>query len=174
MLSQLVPIVLFTHNRPRHTQQTIESLMKNDGASGSELFVFSDGGKNEEDWNKVQKVREYLKTVSGFKKIEIFESKYNKGLTNSIVDGVTEIINKYGKIIVLEDDMVTSKYFLRYMNDALELYEHDEAVACITGYVYPIENLPETFFIKTGDCWGWATWKDSWNHFEIDGEKLLN
>jgi hypothetical protein len=174
VLQKLAPIALFTYNRLWHVRQTVESLVKNDCASESELFIFSDGGKNREDWHKVQEVREYLKTISGFKKIEIFENEYNKGLANSIIDGVTEVVNKYCKIIVLEDDMVTSRYFLRYMNDALGLYENDDDVACISGYIYPIERLPGTFFIKGGDCWGWATWKRSWNLFEIDGKKLLN
>jgi putative methyltransferase (TIGR04325 family) len=173
-LDELAPITLFTYNRPRHARQTIESLAKNELASESEIFIFSDGGKNDEDWNKVQEVRRYLKAISGFKKIEIFENEYNKGLANSIIDGVTKIVNKYGRIIVLEDDMITSQYFLRYMNDALGMYENDDAVACIAGYVYPIENLPETFFIKGGDCWGWATWENSWSLFEADGKKLLN
>jgi hypothetical protein len=170
----LSPVVLFTYNRLWHTQQTVESLVKNDYASESELFVFSDGGRDGEDWEKIQKVREYLKTISGFKKVEIFESEYNKGLANSIIDGVTKIVELDGKIIVLEDDLVTSKYFLRYMNDALEIYKNDEDVACITGYVYPIKNFPQTFFIKGADCWGWGTWKNAWDIFEQSGEKLLN
>jgi putative methyltransferase (TIGR04325 family) len=173
-LSKFAPVVLFAYNRPSHLRQTIEALKKNELASESELFIFSDGGKNENDWDKVKEVRKYLQTVSGFKKIKIFESESNKGLANSVIDGVTKIVNQYGNIIVLEDDMITSKYFLRYMNDALELYENNDQAACISGYVYSIKKLPETFFIKGSDCWGWATWSRAWDIFEPDGVKLLN
>lgn len=170
------PIVLFTYNRLWHTQQTVEALQRNLLASESELFIFSDGGKNEDDWGKVYAVREYLHTIGGFKKIHITEQKENKGLANSIIDGVTKIVNEYGRIIVLEDDLVTSKYFLQYMNDALDMYEISKEVACISGYIYPLknsDNLPETFFIKGADCWGWATWKRGWDIFNSNGSGLL-
>lgn len=167
------PIVLFTYNRLWHTQQTVEALQKNLLASESELFIFSDGGKNEDDWKKVYAVREYLHTIDGFKKTHITEQKENKGLANSIIEGVTKIVNKYGRIIVLEDDLVTSKYFLQYMNDALDIYENCEEVACISGYIYPIDALPDTFFIKGADCWGWATWKRGFDIFSANGKELL-
>lgn len=171
-----VPIVLFTYNRLWHTQQTVKSLQKNLLASESELFIYSDGGKNEDDWKKVYAVRNYLHTIDGFKKVHITEQGKNKGLANSIIDGVTEIVDKYGRIIVLEDDLVTSKYFLQYMNDALNLYEDCKDVACISGYIYPIkepDDLPQTFFIKGADCWGWATWKEEWSIFNSNGAELL-
>lgn len=174
----LSPIVLFVYNRPEHTRKTVEALQKNFLTKESELFIFSDGPKNEFDATKVQEVRRYLKTISGFKSVSLIEREKNLGLANSIISGVTEIINKYGKIIVMEDDLVSSKYFLQYMNDALDLYENEEKVISIHGYIYPIENkgkekLPETFFIKGADCWGWATWKRGWDLFEPDGGKLL-
>lgn len=128
-------------------------------ARESEHFIFSDGPKNEEAVAKVKEVREYLKTIDGFKKITIIERDRNWGLANNIIDGVTEIVNEYGKIIVLEDDLVTSPYFLRFMNEALEMYKDEERVFGITGYAYPIkkDGLPSTFFMKDGGCWGWAT-----------------
>ncbi len=168
------PIVLFVYNRPWHTQQTIEALQKNESAYESELFIFSDAAKNEQSIEKVKKVRNYIKNIDGFKKTTIVERETNWGLANSIIDGVSKIINEYGKIIVLEDDLVTSPYFLKFMNETLEMYQNDEKVACIHGYIYPIENLPETFFIRGADCWGWATWKRGWNIFESDGQKLLD
>lgn len=172
-LMKRAPIVLFTYNRLWHTQQTVEALQKNLLASESELFIFSDGGKNEGDWKKVYAVREYLHTIDGFKKINITEQKENKGLASSVIEGVTKIVNKYGRIIVLEDDLVTSRYFLQYMNDALDIYENCKEVACISGYIYPIDALPETFFIKGADCWGWATWKRGWDIFNANGTDLL-
>jgi hypothetical protein len=115
-----------------------------------------------------------LKSIRGFKSVVVIEREKNIGLANSIIAGVTETVNKYGKIIVVEDDLVTSPYFLSYMNQGLDMYENDDKVASIHGYVYPIkETLPETFFIKGADCWGWATWKRAWDIFEPDGKKLL-
>ena len=109
-LSNLAPIVLFTYNRPWHTKQTIEALQKNELAKESELFIFSDGGKDEASWEKVNEVRDYLKTTNGFKKVILTFQDKNIGLADSIISGVTKIVNQYGKIIVLEDDIVTSPY----------------------------------------------------------------
>lgn len=171
---KLAPITIFVYNRPAHIRQTIEALMKNKLAKKSELFIFSDGPKNNEDQKKVNEVRKYIKNIRGFKKITIIERKMNLGLANSIIAGVTEIVNKYGKIIVLEDDLLTSPYFLKFMNEGLNFYEKEEKVACIHGYVYPVKNqLPKTFFLKDPGCLGWATWKRGWDLFERDGKKLF-
>lgn len=170
----LAPIALFVYKRIDVLEKTIKALKANELASESELFIFSDGGKKDEDWEKVNEVRQFLKSIDGFKKIEIIESPVNKGLANSLIDGVTKIVNEFGKIIVVEDDIVTSPYFLNYMNDALNMYENNEAIACISGYSYPIKGkVPQSFFIKGSDCWGWATWKRAWDLFEKDGQKLL-
>jgi hypothetical protein len=172
----LAPVALFVYNRLEHTKKTIEALQKNELAINSDLVIFSDGFKNSpESKSSVLVVREYLKTISGFKSIKIIERLENLGLANSIINGVTEIVNQSGKIIVLEDDLITSPYFLRYMNEALDLYENQEEVISIHGYIYPVKHqLPETFFIKGADCWGWATWKRGWDLFEADGQKLLS
>lgn len=170
----LAPIVLFVYNRLWHTQQTIEALQKNELASESELFIYSDGAKNETAIAKVKEIREYIKSIYGFKKITIIERETNWGLANSIIDGVTAIVNQYGRIIVLEDDLVTSPYFLKFMNESLHMYENEHNVACIHGYIYPIKDLPEAFFIRGADCWGWGTWKEKWAIFESDGKKLLD
>lgn len=170
----LVPIVLFVYNRLWHTQQTVEALKKNDLASESELYIFSDGPRTDADKQKVRSVRAYLKTIAGFKKVTVIERDKNLGLAQSIITGVTEIINQYGRVIVLEDDMVTSPYFLKFMNEALEFYKDEERVISIHGYMYPVNaELPETFFLKGADCWGWATWKRGWDQFEPDGIRLL-
>ncbi|MDK9694556.1 MAG: glycosyltransferase [Sulfurimonas sp.] len=171
----LSPIVLFVYNRPHHTRQTVEALQKNELASESELFIYSDAPKNENSISKVNEVREYIKTVDGFKKVTIIEREKNWGLANSIIDGVTKIVNKYGKIIVLEDDLVTSKYFLRFMNEALEMYKDEEKVFGVTGYAYPIktDELASTFFMKAEGCWSWATWNKSWKYFEKDTDNLI-
>lgn len=174
-MNNLAPIVLFVYNRPWHTQQTVEALQKNNLADESDLFIYSDGPKKEDDKSTVKEVRKFIKTIKGFKKVVIFEHEKNSGLANSIINGVTNIVNQYGKIIVLEDDLVSSPYFLKYMNDALEFYNEENKVISIHGYIYPIkQTLSETFFIRGADCWGWATWKRGWELFETDAKKLLN
>ncbi len=170
----LSPIALFTYNRPDHTRQTVEALLKNDLSGASELYVFSDGSRTAADNEKIRELREYIKSIVGFKKITLFQRESNLGLAPSIISGVTRIIEKHDRIIVLEDDMVTSPWFLRYMNEALDFYRDEEQVISVHGYLYPVrEELPETFFLKGADCWGWGTWKRGWNLFEQDGEKLL-
>lgn len=168
------PIALFVYNRPEHTRKTVEALQKNLLAKESDIFIFSDGPKGKEMIDKIYEVRKYLKTITGFRLINIIERKENLGLANSIIGGVTEIINKFGKVVVLEDDLVTSPYFLEYMNEGLDLYKDDQKVSSIHGYIYPVKkHLPETFFLRGADCWGWATWKRVWDLFEPDGKKLL-
>lgn len=171
------PIVIFVYNRPDHTARTVEALKQNLLAGQSELFIFSDAPKTESDQSKVAEVRSYLKEITGFKSISIFESDSNRGLSKSIISGVNFVFEKYDRIIVLEDDMVTSPHFLEYMNNALTLYEDDPAVGCIHGWNYLLnsEDIEDsTFFLPGADCWGWATWKNSWKLFEPDGSKLLN
>jgi hypothetical protein len=170
------PIVLFVYNRPWHTQQTIEALQKNELANKSELFIYADGAKNEKASNQVSQVRNYIKKIDGFKKVIIIERDNNWGLANSIIDGVTQTINKYGRVIVLEDDLVTSPFFLKYMNNALEFYKNEEKVMHISGWNYPIEinALNDVFLWRVMNCWGWATWADKWQYFEKDTDKLIN
>lgn len=173
-MNKLAPIVLFVYNRKDHTEQTIEALKKNYLAMESELFIYSDAAKTDMNSGSVKEVREYIKTINGFKDVTIIERKNNMGLAKSVISGVSEIVNKYEKVIVLEDDLITAPQFLRYMNKNLENYENDEKVISIHGYNYPIKNIEDHFFLKGADCWGWATWKRGWNLFEENGEKLLN
>lgn len=168
-------ILLFTYNRPLHTKTTVEALKKNNLSQQSHLFVFSDAARNENDIRKVKEVRSELKKISGFKNITIIERETNYGLGNNIIDGVTKIVNEYGSVIVMEDDLVSSPFFLEYMNSGLDIYQNTDEVISIHGYWYPIKkNLPETFFLRNADCLGWATWKRGWNFFEPDGSVLLN
>ncbi|MDP9231077.1 MAG: glycosyltransferase, partial [Bacteroidota bacterium] len=168
------PIILFAYDRPTHMRLTIEALKKNKFADQSELFIFSDGPNNERAVKSVQAVRNYIKEVNGFKRIQIIERKENYGLGNNIIDGVTQVVNQYKRIIVMEDDLVSSPYLLQFMNNALEMYENEENVISIHGYLYPVTtNLPETFFLKGADCLGWGTWKRGWDLFEPEGHLLL-
>lgn len=168
------PIALFTYNRADHTQRAVESLLKNAEAKFSDLFIFSDGPKTPEKKAGVEENRKYIHTISGFKSISIIEREKNWGLANSLIAGITEVINKFGKVIVVEDDLILSPYFLQFMNEGLEKYKDDDRVGTITGFVPPIKDkLPETFFLKYFQCWGWATWKRAWDLLETDARPLL-
>lgn len=168
---QLAPIILFVYNRPSHTRQTVEALLANPLAKDSNLYIYSDAAKNHKDQERVSEVRKYICTIVGFKSINIIERKKNFGLADNIIDGVTTIINQYGKIIVLEDDIVVSPVFLNYMNSALNHYTHEKKVWCISAWNYPLEPnfiQEDTFFWRIPHCWGWATWKDRWQYYKRD------
>ena len=170
----IAPITMFVFNRLQHTRQAVEALANNELAADSDLFVYSDGPRSETDEEHVESVRNYFKSISGFKSVTVVERKTNLGCAQSIISGVSEVVSRCGRIIVVEDDIVTSPHFLRFMNEALEFYRNEEQVACIHGYLYPVGGkLPETFFLKGADIWGWATWKRGWDLFEPDAQKLL-
>jgi hypothetical protein len=175
MLLICSPIALFVYNRLDHTRRTVDSLKQNLLAQASDLIIFSDAHKLGAQSDNVAEVREYIHQVSGFKSVTVVERDVNFGLAKSIIDGVTKVVNEHGRIIVLEDDMVTSPHFLTYMNEALDKYADDDRVISIHGYVYPIkETLPEAFFLPGADCWGWATWQRGWKLFNPDGQYLLD
>ncbi|MGB2866980.1 MAG: glycosyltransferase [Bacteroidota bacterium] len=168
------PVALFVYRRPQHTLRTIRALQNNPEASETELVVFSDGPRNNSDRKAVQEVREIVSGTKGFRSVSVVHREKNLGLAESVIDGVTKVLSAHDTIIVVEDDVETSPHFLQYMNDALKLYERDERVISIHGYIYPlVTRAPETFFLKGADCWGWATWKRGWSLFERDGKKLL-
>ncbi len=164
--SSLTPIILFVYNRLWHTQQTLQSLQNCQYASESELYIFSDAAKTTDDAEKVAQVRSFIHTVQGFKKIIIIEREENYGLAASVIAGVTEVIQRHQKAIVLEDDMIFSEDFLKFINETLHFYQHHTNIFSISGYSYPI-SLPETFtqdvyLLPRASSWGWATWADRW------------
>lgn len=162
------PIVLFVYNRLEHTQKTVEALQNNLGARDSLLYIYSDGPK-ENSIDSVKAVRTFIKGIKGFKEIKIILREENMGLAKSVIAGVTEVINEHGRIIVMEDDLVTSRYFLLYMNEALERYKDCKDVFAVTGYSYfsrGNKRLPETYFAKLVESWTWATWDDRWKYFD--------
>lgn len=163
----LSPIVLFVYNRPEHTLQTLEALKNNEGASESILYVYADGPKENaspETLKKIEETRRVINQSKWCKEVQLIERSSNIGLASNIINGVTEVLDRHERVIVLEDDIVTSKGFLNYMNDALNLYKENKEVMHVSGFMYPHkEKLPETFFFNVALCWGWATWKSSWN-----------
>ncbi|MDP2076962.1 MAG: glycosyltransferase [Sulfuricurvum sp.] len=174
-IENLAPVVLFVYNRLDHTKQTIDALQKNELSDETELYIYSDAVKNNKIDQYVKEVREYIKTIQGFKKVTIIEQKENLGLAKSIIAGVSDIINSHGKAIILEDDLVTSPYFLKYMNKALEEYKDEQQVWHISGWNYPthFDTAEDTYFYRIMDCWGWATWSDRWNYFEKNTDDLI-
>jgi len=170
--NNLAPIVLFTYRRIPN--KSIESLLINNLSKECELIIYSDGYKSNVDKSDVLEVRKYLKTIDGFKSVTIVESEKNKGLAKSIISGVTEIINKYEKVIVLEDDLIVSTDFLEYMNTALNFYENDQNIWSISGYgpkLPCLENYKNDLYLSPrGSSWGWATWKDRWSSVDWEVE----
>ena len=175
-MQNLAPIALFVYNRPQHTERTLKFLQQNELAAESRLFIFSDGAKTPADEDKVKEVRELIKTVEGFKSIEIVESKTNMGLANAVIAGVSRLTAAYGQVIVFEDDLISSPYTLTYFNEALNRYRNEEQVMHIGAYMYALkeENLPESFFYRAATSWGWATWQRAWQHFEPNIQTLLD
>lgn len=169
---ELAPICLFTYNRLDETKRTIRALRKNNLAEQSEVFVFSDGAKEGVSDAKIKEVREFLKNVTGFKKFTIKESPINKGLANSIIDGVSEVICKYGNVIVLEDDLITAPNYLNFMNEALNFYKNNVSIFSISGYsmnLPSLNNLNKDYYLGVrASSWGWGTWSRSWT--DIDWE----
>jgi hypothetical protein len=167
-------IALFVYARVEHTKRTIQALLANLDAENHDVMIFSDAAKTKSLEPNVQLVREYIKNIHGFQSVTICHRPNNYGLANSIIEGVTEVLSRHERIIVLEDDMVTSPYFLNYMNEALRLFANEEQVISIHGYLYPInQEVSEAFFLRGADCWGWATWRRGWALFNPDGSALL-
>lgn len=172
------PVVLFVYNRPEHTLKTLESLEKCFLSDETELFIFADGPKKNADQvqiERIKKTRDVIKLKKWCKKVNIVEKQINDGLAKSIIDGVSSIINQYGTVIVLEDDIIIGKYFLKYMNDALIKYHEEKKVWHITGWRCPVEEKPtneDAYFYPVMDCWGWATWNDRWSQYEKNPAKL--
>ena len=168
------PILLFVYNRPEHTRRCIESLTRNSLASDSILYIYADGAKDATQQPAVDKVRSYLRTISGFQAVNLIERNENWGLARNIIDGVTTQVKQYGRVIVLEDDLVVAPYFLAFMNEALETYKDEPKVGHIQACDFTQDpSLPDTFLIKWTGSWGWATWDRSWKHFNPNGKELL-
>jgi GT2 family glycosyltransferase len=169
------PIALFVYNRPEHTRRTLNYLKNNLLADESRLYIFSDAPKTDGDIAKVDEVRALIKDAEGFKSVKVIERKTNLGLANSIIAGVTQLVNEYEKVIVFEDDLLSSPYTLTYFNEGLDRYASTDKVMHIGAYMYPLTGnlLPQTFFYRAATSWGWATWARAWKNFEPDVDKLI-
>lgn len=170
-IRKYAPIALFVYNRPGHARQVVEALLANTCSHQTPLHVFSDAPKKEAASQAVAEVRSYIRSIAGFKSVTIIERETNCGLARSIIDGVTRLCRDYGRVIVVEDDLVTSPYFLEYMNAALDKYEEEEKVMQVAGYMFPvsIELQEDAVFLPFTSSWGWATWERAWRHFDATG-----
>ncbi|EFA45107.1 hypothetical protein HMPREF0645_0440 [Hallella bergensis DSM 17361] len=174
-MKDLAPILLFVYNRPQHVKRALGSLLQNREAAASDLYVFSDAARSAEGAAAVEMVREEIADIQGFRSVSVVERNENFGLARSIIEGVTSIVNRYGRVIVLEDDLVVSPYFLRFMNDALEVYKDEPRVGHIQACDFiQSPTLPDTFLIKWTGSWGWATWQRAWELFNPNGQELLD
>lgn len=173
------PVVIFSYNRVELLKCTINSLLKNELASETDLYIFSDGPRDEHDLNSVNQVRKYVHSVSGFNNVYVVSRDKNYGLARNIVDGVSALLERFPSVIVLEDDIITSPYFLRFMNNALEMYIDDDKVCQISGYSY-LEGfkddfrLDDIYFVRGADCLAWATWRRAWLNYNSDAAVLYN
>lgn len=178
-MSSFSPIVIFAYNRPIHFKQILDALANNNEAKQSDLYIYIDGPKDndiDDNLEKIKEVNAIAHLEDRFKSVKVYSRLRNLGLSKSIIGGVTEILRLHAKIIVLEDDIMVSKGFLKYMNDALLLYQNEKKVGCIHAWNYQLDmskQTESTFFLKGADCWGWATWKESWDLFNNNGAELL-
>ena len=175
-MEHLAPIVLFVYKRPEHTLQTLESLHQNPLSGQSSLYIFADAAKSDQDQASVNQVREIIRQKQWCKEVHIIERAHNFGLAKNIIEGVTQIVQQFGKVIVLEDDLVVSSSFLHYMNQALQAYQHQAQVMQVSGHVPPIKfnnYSPDTFFYNKIATWGWGTWASAWQQLNTDTSYLL-
>lgn len=177
VLPDLAPVAIFAFRRPDHLDRTLTALAANTLASRSAVVAFADGPRQSDDLPGIRAVRKVLEDWQlrgAFSSLSIERAESNRGLANSIIAGVTRMVAKSGRVIVVEDDLVTSPAFLEFMNTGLDAYADNERVASIHGYCYPtVTALPPAFFLRGADCWGWATWSRAWAVFEPDGATLL-
>jgi hypothetical protein len=177
-IEKYAPIALFVYKRPNHTKSVIEALLKNKEAKDSILYVFADGAKNsalKSELESIEEVRKIISKIEGFKQVIITERESNFGLKNNIISGISNVLEKFNSVIVLEDDIIPEIGFLKYMNDALFLYENEDKVMHISAFIYPIKTkiISDTFFYNVNSCWGWGTWKRAWVHFEDNPLKVF-
>ncbi len=174
-MNKYSPVLLFVFARPDHTKRTIDALAANTIAKYCDLIVYADAARNAGEAKRVDMVRSLVKSVVGFRSITIIERESNYGLAKNIIEGVTDVCQRFGRAIVLEDDLITSPYFLSFMNTALDRYESDKRVWHVSGWNYPIipDGLGDAFFLRVMNCWGWATWDDRWQCYEKNTDKLI-
>jgi len=178
-MTSFAPIVIFVYKRPGHILNLLDSLSQCKEGRDSDLIIFSDGAKNPDNVEEVaaiEEVRRICANEQRFQSVKLIAQERNLGLANSIIAGVSSTIEEYGRAIVLEDDLIVSRYFLEFMNSALDKYEHDDRVGQIgaCNFFACGERFPESFFIPIPDCLGWATWKNNWRKFIKNPQEIFD
>ena len=169
-----IAIACFVFNRPDHTERMLTSLAANPESAGLPVYVFCDGPRTKSEKAAATSVQEIVNRFASTLNITQLIEPSNRGVSTQVISGINTVLKEHEMVIVIEEDLVLSPYFLRYMIDALELYREEQRVISIHGYLYPnSEKLPETFFLRGADCWGWATWRRGWDLFSDDAEQLL-
>lgn len=157
------PIAIFGFNRPEHFRAMVESLKSNKSWNEREIYVFVDGARNVDEEEKVREVESIARRLTG----HVVVSETNKGLAQSIIGGVTEVIDRHGRAIVLEDDLVLLPRFLEFMDQALDMYQSDERIMSVCGYGLKIRRPKgyegDVYLSRRSSSWGWATWADRWH-----------
>ncbi len=176
-MNAYAPIALFVYNRLPHVKKVIKAIKENSISKKSKIYIFSDFSEKEIEQKKIKKIRDYLRTIKGFKETIIIERKNNFGTSKNIVSGLEYIFKKYSRCIIIEDDILISKNFLYQMNYFLTKFEKHKNIASIEGFMYPVnfdKKVPEYFLIRGSGCWGWATWRSSWKNYENSAVKLVS
>ncbi len=175
MASDCAPIALFAYKRPEHLASCLDSLLDNPEAPNTELWIFCDGPRSGTDEQSVLEVRELARKVHGFSRVTLIEQPRNIGLAASVISGVSQVLSGSERVIVVEDDLIVSPDFLAFMNQGLDIYADVPDVISIHGFTYAVDTpLPQSFFLRGADCWGWATWRRGWAIFNPDGQALLS
>ena len=170
----MAPVALFAYRRPEHLARAVASLVANEEAAQTDLLVFCDGAKHADQQPAIDAVRRVAHGIRGFRSVSVIEQARNLGLAASVIGGVTRVLEERESVIVVEDDLVLSPFFLRFMNESLACYAAQARVASVHAYIFPVRRpLPETFFLKGAECWGWATWRRAWRTFNDDAAGLL-
>jgi hypothetical protein len=168
------PIALIAYRRPDHLARVLSALRSNPECRDTALYVFSDGPRAESEKVAVERVREIISNVEGFASLNVTFRPENWGLSRNIIDAASYVLDRHGEVIVVEDDVFVAPFFLQFMNNGLARYREKHRVSCISGYCYPIKSgVSDTFFLRGGECWGWATWSDRWATFNPDSSELL-
>jgi len=168
-------IAVFVFARADHTKKTLESLFACDGINRINVRIFCDGSRTGKDDENVNNVRSVVREYKKLGNVEIFERDNNIGLAENIIDGINNCFDDFNKIIVLEDDMVVSKYFLKYMTSALDIYEENKDVWHVSAWSYPANTLKkqDVYIWGVMNCWGWGTWRDRWEKFDRNPKRLM-
>jgi hypothetical protein len=167
-MSDLGPVAIFAFRRPDHLRRCVESLQRCPEFTHSPKFLFVDGPRGDGDRNAVADTRKVAGELFGTNAQYRFSDR-NLGLASSIIGGVSELVERYGRVIVIEDDLEVAPAFLAYQNEALNKYCFEEHVLQVCGYMFDVPEFrhrESALFLPLTTTWGWGTWKRAWRHFD--------